>query len=104
MDTWATLAELAPVGTYEAVYNFDDSIVADHDTQFAQDSQALGLGVMSKVEWRMRTYGETEQIAREKIALVQQESAAAMDFFTQPAGALSSANPNNQMMQGQPAV
>ena len=104
MDTWATLAGLAPAGTYEAVYNFDDSIVADHDTQFAQDSQALGLGVMSKVEWRMRTYGETEQIAREKIALVQQESAAAMDFFTQPAGALSSANPNNQMMQGQPAV
>ena len=81
MDVWATLGNLAPKGTWQAVYAFDDSIVADHDTQFAQDSQAMGLGVMSKVEFRMKNYGETLEIAQEKIALVQAESAAAVDFF-----------------------
>ncbi len=37
MDIWATLGNLAPRGQYSVVYSFDDSIVADHDTQFAQD-------------------------------------------------------------------
>lgn len=90
MDVWATLGNLAPKGTWQAVYTFDDSIVADHDTQFAQDSQAMGLGVMSKVEFRMKNYGETLEIAQEKIALVQAESAAAVDFFGPVNGAAQS--------------
>jgi A118 family predicted phage portal protein len=73
MDVWTTIGNLAPNGTYQAVYSFDDSIVADHDTQFSQDSQALALGTMSKVEWRMRTYGETKEIATKMIAMAQQE-------------------------------
>jgi A118 family predicted phage portal protein len=81
MDVWATLGNLAPKGAYDAAYEFDDSIVTDHMAQFAQDSQAMGLGVMSKVEFRMKNYGETLEIAQEKIALVQAESAASMDFF-----------------------
>ena len=85
MDIWATLGNLSPKGTWQAVYSFDDSIVADHDTQFTQDSQAMGLGVMSKVEFRMKNYGETLEIAQEKIAMVQAESAAAMDLFGSPA-------------------
>lgn len=90
MDVWASLGNLAPKGAYQAVYSFDDSIVADHDTQFAQDSQAMGLGVMSKVEFRMKNYGETLEIAQEKIALVQAESAASMDFFGSVNGAAQS--------------
>lgn len=84
MDVWVTLGNLAPRGTYQTVFYFDDSIVADHDTQFAQDSQALGLGTMGKVEWRMRNYGETEEIAREKIAMIAKEQQP-VDFF--PTGA-----------------
>jgi len=82
MDTWATLANLAPKGKYDAVFYFDDSIVADHDTQFAQSMQALGLGVMSKVEFRMVCYGETEEIARKYIDMIAAEQQP-VDFFTQ---------------------
>ena len=42
MDVWATLGNLAPAGTYSTTYWWDDSIVADHDTAFTQDLQALG--------------------------------------------------------------
>jgi A118 family predicted phage portal protein len=105
MDVWATLANLAPSGTYQAVYTFDDSIVADHDTQFAQDTQALGLSVMSKVEFRMRNYGETEAIAKQKIADVQAESAAAMDAFGLGNNPLpDNQNMPNNMMQNQQAA
>jgi len=75
MDIWATLGNLAPRGEYEAVYSFDDSIVSDYDTQFNQDVQALGLGVMSRVEFRMHAYGESEEVAKEKILLIKQEVA-----------------------------
>jgi len=74
MDIWTTLYSLAPVGVYEAVYEFDDSIVSDHDTQFTQDKEVVGMGAMSKVEFRMRNYGETEDIAKQKIAMVDSET------------------------------
>lgn len=80
MDVWATLYRLAPMGTWEATYTFDDSVIADKDTQWAQDMQALDR-VMSKVEFRMRQYGETEEVARAKLAMLQTEQAAAVDLF-----------------------
>jgi len=57
---------------YSVVYWWDDSIVADHDTAFAQDMQALGQ-VMSKVEFRMRNYGEDEETAQRMIAMMDAE-------------------------------
>jgi A118 family predicted phage portal protein len=81
MDVWATLGDLAPRGTYTANYHFDDSIVADHDTQFSQDTQAMGLGVMSKIEWRMRQYGEDEATAKKMVAMAEAEKSAAGEFF-----------------------
>lgn len=73
MDTYTTLYKLAPAGKFQAGYEFDDSVVADHDTQFMEDSQAVGMYVMSKVEFRMRNYGETEEVARKKIEMVNAE-------------------------------
>lgn len=81
MDVWATLGNLAPRGTYDIVCSFDDSIVADHDAQFTQDSSAVGMQVMSKLEFRMRNYGESLEVAQEKLALVQKEQAAIADLF-----------------------
>jgi A118 family predicted phage portal protein len=83
MDQWTTITNLAPRGTYQVVFDFDDSIVADHDVQFAQDTQALGLGVISKAEFRMNNYGETEEIAKQKIADIQAEQQAEQSFFGQ---------------------
>jgi len=70
MDVWTTLGQLAPRAAYTALYHFDDSIVTDHDTQFAQDSQALTLGLMSKLEWRMRNYGEDPVTAQKMLDLI----------------------------------
>jgi A118 family predicted phage portal protein len=98
MDVWATLGGLAPAGPYEAAYAFDDSIVTDHITQFAQDSQALGLQVMSKVKFLMRNYGLTEEMARQEIADIQAENAGGTDLFGVPA------DPNAQDQTKEPAV
>jgi len=73
MDVYTTLYNLAPAGAYTAVYSFDDSIVSDHDAQFTQDSTAVGMQVMSKVEFRMRNYGEDETTAQKYLELVKKE-------------------------------
>jgi len=82
MDVWTTLEKLAPVGAYQATYSFDDSIVADHDTQFQQDSMSLSQKTMSRVEFRIRNYGETEEIAKQKIAEIDAENQSNMELFT----------------------
>lgn len=79
MDVWTTIGNLAPRGDYSVVYYFDDSIVADHDTAFSQDMQVLDR-VMSKVEFRMRNYGEDEVTARKMVAMVTAEQQP-VDFF-----------------------
>lgn len=89
MDVWTGLGNLAPKGTYEATYEFDDSIVTDHDAQFTQDSQAVGMNVMSAVEFRMRNYGESLEQAKKMLALVATEQQSAADLMAQqnPVGA-----------------
>jgi A118 family predicted phage portal protein len=76
MDVYATLYNLAPRGEYEVTYDFDDSIVADHDAQFTQDGIMVDKGAMSLTEYRMRTYGEDEETAKEKILMAQTEKKA----------------------------
>lgn len=77
MDVWASIYNLAPMGNYETVYSFDDSIVADHDTQFEQDKSVVEGGGMGWVEFRMRNFGETEAIAKQKVQQAQEEKKAA---------------------------
>jgi A118 family predicted phage portal protein len=81
MDVWSSLEKLAPKGSYATAFDFDDSLLVDSEAQFNQDSRALGLGVMSKVEFRMRNYGESEEVARQKIAEAQSERQAETDLF-----------------------
>jgi A118 family predicted phage portal protein len=88
MDTWATIGNLAPTGKYQAVYDFDDSVVTDHDVQLSQDMQVTTAGLMPKYMFRMRNYGETEEIAKAVIAAIQAENQAEMSLFTIPAGGL----------------
>lgn len=73
MDTWATLGNLAPRGTYQIVFDFDDSVIVDKDMQFQQDLRLVGQGIMGKVEFRMRNFGEDEATAKAKIAEIQNE-------------------------------
>lgn len=74
MDTWCTIAKLAPMGSYTVVYDFDDSVVTDKDLQFQQDMRLVTSGLMSKWEFRMRNFEEDEKTAKQKIADVQVEN------------------------------
>lgn len=80
MDIWATLYKLAPAGKYTPVYDFDDSIIVDSDAQRLNDSQAVSMGAMSLVEYRMRTYGEDEATATKMIALAKAEKSGTSFF------------------------
>lgn len=75
MDTYATIYNLAPRGTYVADYEFDDSIIVDDAIQAATDKTAVDMGAMSLLEWRMKTYGETKEVAQERLKEAQQEQA-----------------------------
>jgi hypothetical protein len=70
MDTWATIDNLAPAGTYEAVYEWDDSVIVDKDLQFQQDMRLVTAGLMSKIEFRVRNFGESEELATKMLAMI----------------------------------
>jgi A118 family predicted phage portal protein len=70
MDVWATLNSLAPIGTFEAVYDFDDSVIVDKDVQFQQDMRLVSSRLMGDVEFRMRNFGESEEQARKMLAMI----------------------------------
>lgn len=78
MDVWATIGGLAPNGSYEVAFQFDDSIVTDSDTQFQQDLRLVGQGLMSKVEFRMRNFRESEALAKKALAAVDVERQPAL--------------------------
>jgi A118 family predicted phage portal protein len=71
MDAWTSIFKLAPKGAYEATFTFDDSLVTDRQQQFAQDTQMVTMRAMGPVELRMRTYGESEEVAKQKVAEAQ---------------------------------
>ncbi len=80
MDVWATLGNLAPAGAYTATYSFDDSIVADHDTQMLQDQQTVTQGAMPKYIFLMRNYKLDEVTAKQWVAEAQAETPAPSFF------------------------
>lgn len=49
------------------VVNFDDSIIEDTEAQKSSDRTDVTNGVMSKVEYRMKWYGEDQDKAKENI-------------------------------------
>ena len=81
MDAIATLYKLAPAGSYETTFEWDDSIITDSEQQMNERLSLMTLGVIGKVEFRMWFFGETEAQARaaiENITEEQAQSAAAL--------------------------
>lgn len=68
MDVWTTIGTLAPRGTYELTVQFDDNTLNDPDVQKQQDAQDVRDGLMAKWEYRVKWYGESEDIAKARIA------------------------------------
>ena len=87
MDAWATLNTLVPQGTYALTCDWDDSVIVDKDAQFQQDLRLVQMNLMSKIEFRMRNFGEDEATAAEKIADAKPEPVDLPGLFgTQPGG------------------
>lgn len=68
MDVLCTLYRLAPNGQYDVSFEFDDSIVADRQAEFAEKQQLVTSGIMQPWEFRMWYFGETEEEARQNTA------------------------------------
>lgn len=60
--------------------DFDDSIIEDHAAEQARDRQDVQDGIMSKVEYRMKYYHESEEDAR--AALQEMEDVDALMGFS----------------------
>lgn len=67
IDVLATLYKLAPPGAYEVSYKWDDSLIVDAEKERQQDLADMRAGIMRKVEYRMKWYGETEEEAKKNL-------------------------------------
>lgn len=67
VDVLCTLYGLAPAGDYEVSYKWDDSLVVDAETERQQDIRDVNLGIMTKVEYRAKWYGETIEEAQKNL-------------------------------------
>lgn len=65
---------------YEVAYDWDDSILVDKDTERQVDMIDVDKGRMSKIEYRMKWYGETESQAQESLDKISDEQQKSMEM------------------------
>ena len=74
LDTYATLYNLAPAGTYNAEYDWGDSILDDaekKEQERANDRLDLADGILNHWEYRAKWYGEDEATAKAMLPRAQ---------------------------------
>lgn len=67
MDALCSLYRLAPDGKYDVSFEFDDSIAADRQAEFAEKQMLVTSGIMRPWEFRMWYFGETEDEAKQAV-------------------------------------
>lgn len=80
MDKYADAYHLAPAGEYEVSFEWDDSILTDTDAQFQERMLLTNAGILGKAEFREWYFGETEAMAKQKIAAIEEERSGNMDL------------------------
>lgn len=55
--------------------DFDDSIIESKEQERLQDRQDMAIDVLSRVDYRMKWYGEDEETAKAKISAIDNEKA-----------------------------
>ena len=60
---------------------FDDSIVEDKEAESIRARAEVSAGLKSKVEYRMQIFGETEEIATQKIAEIKENEPSVKDLL-----------------------
>lgn len=80
MDVLCTLYKLAPAGRYDTSFAFDDSIIADRKTEFAERQQLVSLGILQPWEFRMWYLGESEEEAKRAAGAIGTDPGAENGF------------------------
>ena len=60
---------------------FDDSIIEDKEAESTRARAEVSQGLLSKVEYRMNIYGETEEVAKQKIAEIKENEPSVKDLL-----------------------
>ena len=79
MDFWVSIYGLAPEGDINTSFEWDDSIVVDSEKARSTDRADVAMGAMTLVEYRMKWYGETEEVAMQKLAGQQEDGETSGD-------------------------
>ena len=74
MNVYCDLYNITQDGEYEVSFEWDDSILADSDTELTKRMILIQNGLASKLETRMWYFGETERQAKEALMRIQQEN------------------------------
>ncbi len=64
MDALCDLYSLCPKGAVDVSFEFDDSVVCDRKSEFAEKLQLLSAGIMQPYAFRMWYFGEDEETAK----------------------------------------
>lgn len=73
MDIYATVYGLAPAGTVTPSFTWGDAVTVDTDKEREQMRQDCRDGAAQWWEYRMKFYGETEEVAKQKVAAGQED-------------------------------
>ena len=69
------------INTEDMVIQFDDSIIEDKEAESNRAMREVQQGLKSKVEYRMQIFGETQEIAEQKIKEIQENNPSINDLI-----------------------
>ena len=69
------------INTENMVILFDDSIIEDKEAQSQRAMAEESKGIISKVEYRMKIFGETKEVAKQAIAEIKEASPSIEDLI-----------------------
>lgn len=69
------------INTEDMVIKFDDSIIEDKEAESNRALREVSAGLMSKVEYREKIFGETPEVAEEEIRKIQESNPSLEDIL-----------------------
>ena len=69
------------INTDDMIIQFDDSIIEDKEAESNRALREVNAGLMSKVEYREKIFGETPEIAEQEIKKIQEENPSIDDLL-----------------------
>ena len=81
MDVLTTLYSLAPLGTYQASFEWGDSVLMDTEKEQVLQMQEVNAGLRSKLKYIMFRYGLTEEQALKELTRIQEEKMSSQEAF-----------------------